>query len=263
MSAVLHIDTDAEYCRKISQLLKKENFFSKPCKTVNEAVGLLETEECFCIIMDVRTKDLPWYEALAAFRNISHAVPIILTAEENSKKTELMVRAEGVTYYHIKSFNDEDIIYAVKEIFTARQKEVEHKMNTTPRKILTIDDDPDFQEAVRLILEKAGYKVVQAFNKEDGKKMVESESPDLILLDIMMESPSAGFHFLYEVIGTKDDRKSKIPVLSISSISQKTGFKFSPSADGDFFPADDFLTKPVDPETLIKHVEALLEKKRD
>jgi len=261
MSIVLHIDGDIEYRAKIRQLFSKESYAIKGCGTIVEAARLLKAEDCFCVIADVNTGDVPWYEGLALLRNISHHLSIILTAGENSKETESRARIEGVTYYHVKTFSDEEILYAVKEIFDARQKGVECKMKNSPKKILVVDDDPDFHEAIRLILEKAGYTVVRAFNKDDGKKMVVSESPDLIILDIMMESPTSGFQFLYEVVGTREDRKSRIPVLSISSISQKTGFKFSPSTDENFFPADDFLTKPVEPEELVEHVAALIGKK--
>ena len=133
-------------------------------------------------------------------------------------------------------------------------------MKDSQKKILVVDDDPDFQEAMRLILENADYRIVQAFNKEDGKRKVVSESPNLIILDIMMEGMTDGFQFLYEVVGSKEERKTRIPVLAVTSISQKTQFKFSPAADENFFPADDYLAKPVEPKELLVRVEALLEK---
>jgi len=123
-------------------------------------------------------------------------------------------------------------------------------------KILVVDDDEDYQLAMRQILEKAGYGVVSAYTKEDGLAALKENSPDLVILDIMMTKSTDGFFFLYEM-KSKDEGK-KPPVLSISVISKETGMDFSPTSDGDYFPADDFLTKPVNPEELIEHVQALL-----
>lgn len=262
MNVIIHIESDIEYRNKICKHLKRESFLVKECSTIAEALRILEERDCFCIIMDVNSGEIPWYEGLAHLRNLYHDLSIILTAAENTKEIESKARIEGVTYYHVKTFQEDEIINAVKEIFTMKLRERENVYKkTAQKKILVIDDDYDFQEAIRIILTKANYGVVQAFNKDEGEKKVKSESPDLIILDIMMESITAGFQFLYEVIGTKEQRKTQIPVLSITSISQRSGFKFSPSIDRNLFPADDYLAKPVEPEKLLERVAILIKNK--
>jgi len=124
------------------------------------------------------------------------------------------------------------------------------------RRILVVDDDRDYQAAVRQILENAGYEVVSAYTKEEGLALLKQAPPALVILDIMMTRITDGFFFLYEM--RESAGASRPPVLAVSIISKETGFEFSPTEDGDYFPADDYLVKPVEPRELISHVEALL-----
>ena len=131
---------------------------------------------------------------------------------------------------------------------------------TEKARILVVDDDRDYQAAMRQVLEGAGYEVVSAFTKEDGLATLRDAGPDLVILDIMMTRATDGFHFLYEM---KADQAHEFPpVLSISVISEESGFAFSPTTDGDYFPADDFMTKPVDWPELLRRVESLLAGRR-
>ena len=125
-----------------------------------------------------------------------------------------------------------------------------------PQKVLVIDDDPSFVTAMMPILESRGYQVEAAYNKEDGTEKIEKFKPDLILLDIMMEKLTDGFDLCHKL---KDDPEmSRIPVLAVSAINKEIGMKFSPKTDGEYFPADDFMEKPVSPENLLERVEKLL-----
>jgi len=124
-------------------------------------------------------------------------------------------------------------------------------------KILIVDDDEDYQAAVRRTLEDAGYEVTSALTKEEGLAALRDEGPDLVILDIMMTKSTDGFFFLYEMKAKPEGNKP--PVLSISVISKEMGMDFSPTSDGDYFPADDFLSKPVNPQELLQHVGSLIE----
>jgi DNA-binding response OmpR family regulator len=125
-------------------------------------------------------------------------------------------------------------------------------------KILIIDDDPDYVEATKAILENKSYKVVAAYNKNDGMKKIDTEKPDLIILDIMMEKLDDGFDICYKL--KHDTELKKIPVLSVSAVTEKTGLKFSPETDGEYFEADDYAEKPVKADDLLERVERLLNK---
>jgi len=130
----------------------------------------------------------------------------------------------------------------------------EEKMAT----ILLVDDDPDFVDATKLILEKSKYKVITASNSEEGWKKAQAENPDLILLDVMMESPDAGFQLAYKI---RNDKKLKNkPILLLTAIGKVTGFKFDKKKDEDFLPVEEYIEKPVKPEILLEKISKALSK---
>ena len=121
------------------------------------------------------------------------------------------------------------------------------------KKILIIDDDIDLVEAMRLTLESAGFEVIDA---QDGKKGVEkiaSGSPDLVILDVMMGTQDEGFHVAYQIKNNPDT--SDIPLIMLTAVGQETGFSFNKEKDEDFLPVNEFLEKPIDPDTLIELVK--------
>lgn len=129
-------------------------------------------------------------------------------------------------------------------------------------KILVIDDDPDFAEAVTAILQKALYDVVNASNPAEGKEKILEEKPDLILLDIMMDSLFDGFSLCHDIKTSKDFEEVKnTPVIFVSAVKELTGsrFQFKPEEQGLIGP-DDYIDKPVKPDDLISRIEELLKK---
>ena len=82
--------------------------------------------------------------------------------------------------------------------------------------------------------------------------------PNLVLLDIMMEKLDDGFTICYDL--KHDSELKHIPILAISAITEKTGFKFSPKTDGEYFAADDYVEKPIQTDELFERIETLLEK---
>lgn len=118
-------------------------------------------------------------------------------------------------------------------------------------KIVIIDDDPDILDASSLVLTSKGFEVFTAANPEDGYKAVKEKSPDLIILDVMMNEPDDGF-FLAQKF-----RKENIqtPILMYTSISKAIGMEFG---IGDMVPVDEFVEKPISPDELISKVEKLL-----
>ena len=124
-------------------------------------------------------------------------------------------------------------------------------------KILIIDDDPDLTEVLKIILTKANYKVSTASNKEEGMEKIATEKPSLIVLDVMMSTWQDGFEMSREL---KNDSEFKhIPILMLTSITEKTGVEFESSAGNrTWLPVDGFLSKPVDPKVLLAEIEKLL-----
>ncbi len=134
------------------------------------------------------------------------------------------------------------------------------------QKILIIDDDSDIVEAMRMPLEANAYNVITASNGKEGLQRAKDEIPDLIILDVMMETDTEGFHVAYELRSEEPDSEYKdcrnIPLLMITAISQKKGMNFSPEKDEAFLPVDDFIEKPVQPQDLLKKVAELFAAKK-
>ena len=124
------------------------------------------------------------------------------------------------------------------------------------KRILTIDDDPDFQEALRISLEAEGFAVCSAYTPGEGLEKVESEKPDLVILDVLMPTDYEGFEVarkIREDLGLRD-----LPVLILSAVHQekKVPYRFAP--DQTWIPVDVFLDKPVNPEVLVEKIQQLL-----
>ena len=129
-------------------------------------------------------------------------------------------------------------------------------------KILIIDDDDDLVQAMRLPLESAGYQVSRAASGDEGLKKVKQVNPDLIILDVMMDTTTAGFQVSLALRKAEPSSEyaayRHIPILMITAIHTTTPLRFGP--DKDYLPVDAFIEKPIEPEVLLKQVREHLVK---
>ncbi len=126
-------------------------------------------------------------------------------------------------------------------------------------KVLVVDDDIDYVESTGAILEANGYEVVAAYDGKEGFDKARSELPQVILVDLMMNTINEGYDLVRNI--RSDNRFDQVPLIMISSAHQVEAFKnanFVP--DEVWFPIDMFLDKPVDKETLLKHMSKMLKK---
>jgi len=124
-------------------------------------------------------------------------------------------------------------------------------------KILLIDDDPDFVEATKLILENKPYEVIIASDGNEGIAKAKKEKPDLIILDIIMPVKD-GFVAAEEL--KKDPELKKIPVIMLTSFSEKVSETPLSRGQGLMLDTEDYIDKPVTPQELLNRVEKLLKK---
>ena len=124
-------------------------------------------------------------------------------------------------------------------------------------RIIIIDDDPDITEAMKVVLEKHGYSVDIANDGSEGMNRIKATSPDLIILDVIMNTPDEGFVLSREL--KSNPKYKQIPILMITSIGQKVGLDFESAAgDETWLPVNGFLNKPVKPDELLEKVKTLL-----
>lgn len=125
------------------------------------------------------------------------------------------------------------------------------------KRLLIIDDDPDYVEGIQSILEKADYEVDAAYNPKDGFAALESGNYDMLLLDIMMGRGAEGVMVARKI--NKDPELRKIPVLIITGIREQMAFLFpGQPVHPRFLPTDELIEKPVDPDFLLEKVSTLL-----
>ena len=123
-------------------------------------------------------------------------------------------------------------------------------------KILIIDDNPDFLFTMETFLKRNGFATVIA---EDGKKGVElaqKERPDLVLLDVMMETLFSGFEVCKQL--KLDPGLKDVPIIGISGMGDELGVGYKKETDEEYFNPDEFFEKPVDKGKLLAKIKELL-----
>jgi NADH-quinone oxidoreductase subunit E len=125
-------------------------------------------------------------------------------------------------------------------------------------KILLIDDDIDFVEAMKLVLTSNGYDVIVAANGQEGFQKIKDESPDLVLLDMMMTYKTEGADTAKAI--AQDAAFVEIPVILITGAKKELGFTFELEPHDENLPVKAVLEKPVKPEDLLKIVEKYIKK---
>jgi len=123
-------------------------------------------------------------------------------------------------------------------------------------RVLIIDDDADFRAAVKSLLESHGYTVLEASSGHEGLHMVREHKPDVILVDIMMESSVEGYGITHS-LRYKDEYAEfrNIPIYMISSIEEAPDELFQMSSEVDLIRPDGYLTKPLDIQRLLSLLE--------
>ena len=126
------------------------------------------------------------------------------------------------------------------------------------KKILIIDDDPDFREAMATLLDAKGYGTVSAENSEEGFTKAKEEKPDLILLDVMMTRKGEGLDAARSL--KADDATKDIPVVLVTGVRKEMNLPFGFEPDEDWLPVKAILEKPIKPEALLRAVEEHIKK---
>jgi DNA-binding response OmpR family regulator len=122
------------------------------------------------------------------------------------------------------------------------------------KKILIVDDDADIRDAIVTVL-STKYELRQADGKTQAIATLKTFTPDLVILDVMMESVSAGFELAREIKQSASSPK----ILMLTGVDKEMNLDFKTEAgNADWLPVDDYVTKPVVPKTLIEKIALLL-----
>ncbi len=124
------------------------------------------------------------------------------------------------------------------------------------KKILIIDDDADLRFMMKTVL-SSKYELREAGGKKEGQSALKAFSPDVVILDVMMETDSAGFELAREI---KSDKNHKgVKILMVTNIDKKAHLDFkSEAGNPNWLPVDDYIVKPLEPQTLLSKVAKLV-----
>jgi len=123
-------------------------------------------------------------------------------------------------------------------------------------KILIVDDDPDFVDATRRVLEKEGHTIITAPNGNEGFKRAKEDRPDLVILDVIMDSVLDGLsvsQHMHDEASVRD-----IPIVMVTSIANTDFAELFPTDE--YIHINTFISKPVAPGNLIRQVNKFLPK---
>jgi CheY-like chemotaxis protein len=129
-----------------------------------------------------------------------------------------------------------------------------HGMSERAKKILIIDDDPDFVRTTGIVLKSAGYEVFEALSGKEGLEKSKSDKPDLYIIDLMMETYSEGSNIV-KILSENMETKDK-PRIMITSVDLKGPWEAYPQDE--WLACDVLLQKPVSPDDLLKCVRDAL-----
>ena len=126
------------------------------------------------------------------------------------------------------------------------------------KKVLMIDDDPEFVEAISNLLDAKGYDVHTASNGKEGVEKAKAEDPDLILLDVMMTTKNEGFNVAREL--HDDENLKNTPIIIMTGIRREMNLPFGFEPDEAWLPVKRVLEKPVKPEVLLSAISENIRK---
>ncbi len=121
------------------------------------------------------------------------------------------------------------------------------------KRILVVDDDPDFLDYVSIVLTSAGYQVTTAPTAQAGLEMMKEDPPDLVIADVMMSYALDGWTISRKM--QSDPRLRDIPVIMVSAVIGEGEDGFLPELS--CYRMDVFLRKPVEPSVLLQHIAQL------
>ena len=121
------------------------------------------------------------------------------------------------------------------------------------KKVLVIDDDSEFVDAMTNVLDAKGYAVDSAPNGKEGIAKAKKNKPNIILLDVMMTTKSEGFDIAREL--HQDKELKDVPIVMITGVRKEMSLPFGFEPDDTWLPVKNILEKPVRPDVLLRTVE--------
>lgn len=210
------------------------------------------------LVVDLTEDQVKGMTLLTACRREADAVPVIVVAANPSIELARRVRLAGAFYLALDPVSADEMQAVLSNAFDCLTRKGGSPYRAT-RRILIVDDDADFVTSTASLLESQGYAVTAARSGKDGLEAVKREAPDLVILDVMMESDAAGYGVNQALkYGEGFECFRHVPVLMVSSIPVEPSTLFRMAGEVDMITPNGYLSKPLDIPTFLREIAALL-----
>lgn len=217
------------------------------------------------LVVDLAPDPVRGMTVLTAARREASTAPVVVVAHDPSIEFARRIRLSGVYYMALDPVSTDEMrtVLAGASGCSGRTRP-DTSVCRTKRRILIIDDDADFTASTTTLLESQGYLVSAARSAREGLEQVLADSPDLIVLDVMMEHDSAGYQVNQALkFGPEFGCFRHVPILMVSSIPVDPATRFSMAGEVAMVTPDSYLTKPVDIAAFLGEIRVLLGEQPD
>lgn len=202
-------------------------------------------EKCFpfapdVVILDILMPRMDGYTFVQEFKKSGGSLretPVIVISSQDSLQS--IFEIEGINDYIVKPFNMDHLL-----------RKIDKKMKSKDKKILIVDDEHDIVNTIKNRLTSSGYDVIIAHDGIHGLELAKKETPDLVVLDVMMPKLD-GYHVCRML--KFDERYKDINIVLLTALCRKEDHMISKEVR-----ADAYLEKPYDGNTLLHTIKELL-----
>lgn len=129
-------------------------------------------------------------------------------------------------------------------------------MGNDAAKVVIVDDNTDYLFTMKTFLSRNGFEVETAPDGQKGIELIKELRPDVVLLDVMMETTFSGFEVCRQI--RNNPELKDMPIIGITGMEDELGLKFDKYDDADYFSPNVFFDKPVDKDALLKKIKELI-----
>ncbi len=269
-SKVLLVDDDPDFVEATKVALRGGGYDVAVAINGEECLTKVKQERPDVIVLDIMLPDLDGYAICHQLKEDpqSSDIPIlILTAISAKPKGLGQVPAEIAAYhkaddYAEKPISPHGLLERVEILVSggrgyppsaAGEKPAEEKRGKKGARILVADDDPDFVDAVRPVLEASNYEVIVAEDGEECLEKAKDELPDLILLDVIFPAGKDGYTVCQEL--REEGQTRSIPIVMLTSVGKEFSQPEYAKEIAISHRADDYIDKPIEPKELLRKIE--------
>jgi len=256
MEKVLLIDSDVAFVDAVLALLRPYDCEVECARDMAEAAARLRETGFRCVVVAEELSRMKGHKGVAVVKALCPDARIIVTSRRNTLELESELRRQDIFYYHLKPFGMPELKTAILSALARSDKSGRIPGKAKAPRILVVDDDYDFTDAVARVLRSRSCEVVTARNTSEAMRHLQYKRSDLVVLDVMMETMMEGVALLRRL--KHDPELRKVPVLMVSAVDERVVSDLGAGLNDVKYGVAGYLQKPVSSEKLLESVKRAL-----